>query len=260
MNKYGLKLWSTNRGYVKEALSLYERAIFDYIELTVVPDSYEECIGQWKNLEIPYVIHGPHSELGVNLARREGLEKNLICIEEAFHYADILKAEKIIFHSGINGSIKETEYQLRKRYDPRMVIENKPYYTIRNDGSICAGNSPGEIKYLIDTLNVGFCLDIAHAICAARARNVTEFDYIKEFIDLSPSIYHLTDGHSENSMDQHLHFGEGNYRIREIMNLLPDNVSITIESVKSSDRGLEDFEKDLMYLKRLESENPLPRK
>lgn len=40
--KIGLKLWSINTDMINKAIKLYEQNYFDYIELYVVPDSYDK--------------------------------------------------------------------------------------------------------------------------------------------------------------------------------------------------------------------------
>ena len=73
----GLKLWSTNTDhYLREAKKLYAEGVFDYIELYVVPESLK-CANEWKTLNIPYVIHAPHSAHGINLADKNCEDRNI---------------------------------------------------------------------------------------------------------------------------------------------------------------------------------------
>ena len=59
--KLGLKIWSRNGNYVQPAVDLYEKGMFDYIELFAVPGS-ASYIEKWENLDIPFVLHAPHSQ------------------------------------------------------------------------------------------------------------------------------------------------------------------------------------------------------
>ena len=69
--KLGLKLWSINTDfYLKEAVKLYEKGIYDYIELYVVPESLD-TLSEWKKLKIPFIIHHSHFAQGFNLAKAE---------------------------------------------------------------------------------------------------------------------------------------------------------------------------------------------
>ncbi len=251
MRKFGLKLWSNNSTYCREAAKLYEENAFNYIELYAVPDSYDMTIKEWKAFKAPFLIHAPHS-VGhdVNLAIPEKKEKNMVLLKDTFRFADELGAKYIIFHAGTSGKIEETAIQLKPVADKRTLIENKPYLAM--DGkNICTGNSPEEINYIMEKDGIGFCLDIGHAICSANSHKVDPIEYLKRFLALKPVMFHLTDGAYKSEIDSHEHFGGGDYPMKKLLSLLPDDCSITIEAVKKSDRGLSEFAKDVEYLKAL---------
>jgi len=247
MYRFGLKLWSTNANYIGEVTRLYEKEIYQYIELYAVPGSFDEYISIWKGLNIPFVIHAAHFRGGMNLAKREAEAKNLLLIRDAQQFADLLKSDKIIVHPGIAGEINETARQLKLVNDKRILVENKPYYAL-DDNLICNGTTPEEIKQVIDTAGVGFCLDIGHSICAANAAKEDKVEYIKRFLSLKPKMYHLTDGDFNGVYDKHTHFGLGNYDLEMIMSLLPSGGMITVETEKSDSNSLIDYEKDIEAL------------
>jgi deoxyribonuclease IV len=244
--KYGLKLWSTNKNYIEEAVKLFEGGIFDYIELFSVPGSFEDHINLWKSLNIPFIIHAAHFGCGMNLADKDNYSRNMILASEAVKFADELKSDIIIFHSGVNGNIDETIRQLKKINDRRVVIENKPFYGLKNEK--CVGYSPSEIIKIQNETEYGFCLDIGHAICAANAQKKDRILYLKEFIGLKPDMYHLTDGEYDGIYDMHKHFSEGNYPVGVIFELIPDGSMITNEAKKNSVVNLNDFIIDINYL------------
>lgn len=246
MFKLGLKLWSINENYIKEAVTLFENGIYDYIELLAVPGSYESYIHLWRSLNIPFVVHAPSALQGMNMAKREHLDNNKLLAQETQKFADDLSAETIIFHPGIDGDIKETVNQLNMIADSRIVIENKPYHGIVND-IICNGSTPEEIKYIMDNAKVGFCLDIGHAACAANTARVDVIDYIKSFIALNPRIYHISD--NDGKADKHYHLGRGNIDIPAIIKLLSPDSTVTIETIKDSKEHLDDFKDDVSILK-----------
>ncbi|MBC7949306.1 MAG: TIM barrel protein [Chitinophagaceae bacterium] len=247
MHRYGLKLWSTNGNYVDAALRLYDGGVYSYIELFVVPGTYDDCARFWTTLKIPFIIHAPHFDKGVNLAIKRNLEANLLHAAETIKFADALKADTIIFHPGIEGDVRETVDQLRMINEPRVIIENKPYFGF-ND-VICVGSSPEELEFILANADVGFCLDIGHAICAANARTIDPMEYLAKFIVLTPRIYHLTDGKLDSMYDRHDHFGKGDYNIPNIVKLLPHGSVITVETDKDSTENLDDFAEDISYLK-----------
>ncbi len=75
--EFGLKLWSINTDYyLAEARRLYEKGVYSYIELYAVPHTLEH-IEKWKKLDIPFVIHCPHSAHGFNLASKESESEHL---------------------------------------------------------------------------------------------------------------------------------------------------------------------------------------
>jgi deoxyribonuclease IV len=247
MRKLGLKLWSTNENYVNEAIRLYEEKFYDYIELFAVPDSYNEFIGLWKSLKIPYVLHAPHFSCGLNFAKRDALKNNLRLVDETLKFADALSVQIIIFHPGVEGDIKETAFQIKQVKDSRIVLENKPYYAINGD-LICNGHSPEEIEYVMQETGVGFCFDIGHAICSANAKKIEPFEYLKKFNTLNPKLYHLFDGDWNGVWDEHRHFGAGSYNFDKILGLIPKTCLITLETKKDFSDSLKDFEKDIEFL------------
>lgn len=256
MFRYGLKLWSASINYTKEASHLFSKGIYDYIELYIVPGSYKKYIKTWLKLAIPYIIHAPHSAHGMNIARSDCLTNNLKLFAEAQLFANSLKANKIILHPGFNGSVKEASRQITILYDKRIVIENKPFYSLINNWR-CCGSTFKDIKFLLEHNNVGFCLDIGHAICSANQQKIEAISYIKKFINLKPVLYHLSDGDYKGLFDNHFHFDKGTFPLRVIINLLPKNIKISIETPKIYKNQLKDFTRDIKFLKNLEQKKNL---
>jgi deoxyribonuclease IV len=254
MFKTGLKLWSTNKNYISEATKLYKQGLYNFIELFVVPNTYHNYVSLWKNLNIPYIIHAPHTHSGLNPAKKELFKNNIKLAQEAFYFADTLNAKFIIFHPGIDGSIKETARQLKSMYDKRMLIENKPYIAvskINGKHPICNGNNPKDIKYIMREVNIGFCFDIGHAICSANSQNIKPYDYLLKFQELSPKMYHLSDGDINGIYDEHISLGKGSYNLKKIIELFSKESIVTIETDKHFKNSLKDFEQDIKTLQKL---------
>ncbi|MBF0328716.1 MAG: TIM barrel protein [Nitrospirae bacterium] len=227
---------------------MYDKGVYQYIEIYYLPDTSGDVINLWKSLGIPYVIHAPHYQSGLNLAKSESKERNMNLIKETMHFADSLSVEKIIVHPGVAGDINETARQLIEINDHRLLVENKPYYALF-DGLICNGATAGEIGFLMNEASIGCCLDIGHAFCAARGLNKDPMEFIDEFFCLKPEIFHLTDGDYHSAYDRHDHIGEGNYDIKAIMKLIPDGNKVTVETVKDYKDRLNDFEDDICNIK-----------
>lgn len=254
MYKLGLKLWSINTdSYFEEAKRLYKMNIYDYIELYIVPNSLK-TLNKWKELTIPFIIHCPHFAHGFNLAKVEKIKSNFAIYKEVKQFADELDAEYIIFHGGIDGNIKETAKQLANLNEPRALIENKPMIALPNKmgGEFCRGYNIEEIKLVKETANCGFCLDFGHAICAANSIKKNCYSYINDFMELNPTMFHLTDNEDMTSVyDSHPHLGTGQLDLNKIKQFLPINAIITLETVKNSKDNIDDFIEDTKWLKNL---------
>jgi len=243
--QFGLKLGSTSTNYTEDIISFFKEGYFQYIELFAISDSFNNTIQYWKQFPIPIIIHAPHTSAGMNLSLIEERENNKRKLQEVFQFADVLESETIIFHSGINGKIEETMNQLRPFIDSRCVIENKPMNGLNGDK--CLGSTPEEIKYIKDELQIGFCFDFGHAICAANSLKREPLEFIKEFIQLNPRMYHLTDGDYKGELDSHLHYSKGTFPLKELLKIIPNGVRVTNEARHDFDCKLSDFKDDYFY-------------
>jgi len=249
--KIGLKLWSTNKHYLGQAAALYKKGLCDYVELFYVPGSMG-LLSLWQGLGAPFIIHAPHTLEGLNPADPNSFDSNLKLAQESFFYAERLKAPFVIFHPGMEGSLDEAARQISCFGDAaRILIENKPYQSIRDARLLFRGSTPQEIKHLIDKTKAGFCLDMGHAICAANSLGKDAFGFIDEFIALAPKIYHMSDGDFSSPIDAHPNLGKGNYPLQRLADRIGRNSVITIETDKAYSDTLRDFEADVAYLRGL---------
>ena len=251
--KAGLKLWSVNTDhYLKEASRLYSHGIYDYIELYVVPDT-TDTLSAWKKLKIPFIIHNAHFAHGFNLAKRENRARNIEIYEQSRLFADELCADCIIFHGGIDGDVNETARQLALFNESRAVIENKPFVALPNKmgGNFCRGATVDELKLIMDTASCGLCFDIGHAVCSANSQNIEPYSFLREIKKLSPRMYHLSDITDMTSpYDAHPHLGTGNLDIKWVADeIFHDKACVSVETNKDRKERLDDFEKDICYLK-----------
>lgn len=245
---FGLKLYSTNLHYIREAQRLFEKGTYEYIELYVVPGSYATHSRHWADLEIPFIVHAPHFLHGMNLSRREYWNNNKKLIGETREFADSLEAPTIIVHPGIAGDYRETIVQLRRLSDRRFIVENKPFIAL--NGKRCVGAAVEEIKSVMRECKIGLCLDIGHAIKSAWCNNADPYDVINEFIRLKPGLLHLCDGKIDTCFDEHMHIGRGQYDWSRIFKILYAGISkgrirATIETEKKYGTRLSDFVGDV---------------
>ena len=249
MRRLGLKLGSCDTRYTEEILRYYDEGEFQYIELFALSGSYDETISYWKQFGIPFGIHAPHSAAGLNLASSADREANKPKIAEAVRFADALRVEYIIFHSGTNGPPGEVVRQLAPFADGRFLIENKPVRGL--DGSSCVGSTYGDLKLIIDGIGkgCGFCLDFGHAICAARTLGKDPMAFIGELAGLHPRVYHLTDGDYQSELDSHLHYGTGSFPLKDLLALVPDGGMVTNEAKRENPGSLEELEIDSRFVR-----------
>lgn len=249
----GLKLWSVNTGnYLLEAQRLFDKGVFDYLELYVVPGTLDS-LSQWRRLRMPVVIHAAHFKHGFNLARSECQAGNRRLYDEIRRFADELNARFIIFHGGTYGEIAETARQLAALNEPRALIENKPCITRHDDVILeCRGASVEEIRYVIQESGCGFCLDIPHALCAANYLKLPQDEVLMAFNALGPSMYHLADMMDTSQyIDDHTQLGQGNLDMCGIIPaVLAPAAMVTIETNRRKPGSLEEFEREINWLQR----------
>lgn len=253
--KLGLKLWSINTdNYLEEAKKLYEEGWFDYIELYVVPNTLE-TISKWKNLcidlNIPFTLHAPHFINDINLADKSKEKYNTEVFKQVEEFSNELNAAYTVVHSGIEGNIDETIRQLKIIQPKKMLIENKPFVAPLRDNRVCRGANIEEISKVINEIGCKFCLDVGHAICTANTLKIEPYEYVKQFNQLNPTCYHLSDNFIDSEIDKHLNFGQGNYDFKKIFDIINTNKNIAIETNKKSKENLDDFVEDVKWLKSL---------
>lgn len=250
MFKLGLKIGSKDTQYTDEILEYYDKGVFQYIELFAIPGTYNDTISYWKQFNIPFGIHAPHSAAGLNLANVANRKTNEPKIAESIRFADELKAKYIIFHSGTNGMPGEVVAQLTPFADERFLIENKPIRGL--DGSTCVGSVYGDLNLIIDGIGkgCGFCLDFGHAICAANTLKKEPLAFINELCKLNPRVYHLTDGDYQSELDSHLHYGAGSFPLKQLLALIPDGGNVTNEAKRFNNTTLSEFEEDTKILQK----------
>ena len=240
--KYGLKLWSTNSNLLEKAKELVERYIFQYIELTPIPNTE---ITPFLEYNLPYIIHITTERHGLNIANKEKEEFNLKTINSCIEWADKLNAKYLVLHPGF-GSANDTMKFLNSINDKRILIENMPKVGINDEKMI--GYTPGQIKSLMDD-KFGLCLDLNHAIKAAVSLRRPYKDFIGEFLKLNPKMFHISDGKLNNEKDEHLNVGEGDYDFEFLMRCVKEN-ELKYMTLETPRIDLNSFEEDLKNLER----------
>lgn len=239
----GLKLWSINDDLLDEAEELVKEGIFQYIELTVVPDTE---ITPFLEAGLPYIIHATTERHGVNIADKKKKGYNLEAVNNCIRWADELNAKYLILHPGF-GLIDDAIEFLNEIDDRRVVIENMPEVGLNDEELV--GCTPKQIRLLMGDM-FGFCMDFGHAYKAAVSSGTDYRMILKEFLDVGPSIFHLCDGDTSNVRDEHLHLGEGNLDLEYIISLLHTihQPYVTLETPRNSNSLKEDI-KNVSFLR-----------
>jgi len=243
--KFGLKLWSTNQDALPQVEELIEENVFQYIELTPIPNTR---LDPFLEAKAHYVIHITTERYGVNIADEKKKKFNLKTIDNCIEWADMLDAEYLILHPGFGSMDKAMEF-MGDINDKRILIENMPRVGVNNEKMI--GYTPEQIKELMGE-RFGLCLDFGHAIKAAVSLNEDYKKYIKKFLKINPKMFHISDGKLNSEKDEHLHIGEGEYDFEFLMDCVRKSESkyVTLETPRTN---LNSLKEDLRNLEKLKS-------
>lgn len=260
MRKYGVKLWSrdfaNNSEFALQSVNAVKDGYFDYIELFVPPHTYDDfhkqISNEFKGLKV--IIHAPHSIFGVDTGNREMFSQNQEKLKDSQQYADLLGAEIIILHAGFNEGeqyVDESARQFKNFNESRLVVENLPFLC-SSVQKILHGTSPLEIKKIMDISGCGFCLDFSHAICASNYYQRDKFEDLRAYQSLNPKMYHMCDGHWGSDIDEHLHYGAGDYPLADLLNdYTNSDTYITMETGHGVPTNINPWIDDITYLKNL---------
>jgi deoxyribonuclease-4 len=242
--KFGLKLWSTNTQLIPQAVNLIDEKIFNYIELFVVPATQINPF----IIDIPYIIHIPHDRYGIDINDSKKNPYSLQIINECEIWADRLNAQYLILHPG-EGSLKNGADLLRDITDNRILIENMPRVGINNEDM--TGYSPDQIKELIGENELGFCLDLHHAVKAAVSMKRDYKEIISDFLALQPKVFHISDGDSKTDKDYHQDIGSGSFDFAFFKKCIQNSGSkiITLETPRRNHLSFNDDIKNIRMLR-----------
>lgn len=218
--------------------------LFAYIELYTVPQSYERSIALWKRLlPLPFIIHAPHFGHGANLSDSGAFEQNTLILREAMKFADALKSDYIIVHGGFGGDTAEVIRQVSFLRDKRFVLENIPVVGL--DGQRCSSYTPQHMAEATSSeAFAGFVLDMGHAVCMANSLSMDWREAVAQFVQMEPVMYHLSDGDLASERDAHYHIGQGNFPIAEMLDFIPEDSLLTLETPKDLKLGLLEARQD----------------
>ncbi len=200
-----------------------------------------------KRIECPVTVHMDHYT--GNLCDPGNTAKNSKSIEAAVRLADRVKSDVIVIHGGwLTGpkcSLDSTIKEMKRLFDSRMHIENLPY---RDKGFLFAGQTPEDMKRVMEETGCSFCLDFSHAAGTACGLGKDYLEYMRSFLPLKPSYFHVHDGLIKSEICKHMHLGDGEFDLKAIKEMVPDGSRVCLETVNESEenpisRCFEDMEK-----------------
>ena len=190
----------------------------------------------------------------LDIANIDEFENNKKRLMASQKFADLFDANIIIVHPGLYRGeqyLEESIRQFRAFNDQRLTVENLPGYCSQTKREL-HGVLPSEIKRFIDEAGALFCLDFSHAICGANTYHLDIYKFLSEFIELKPAMYHLCDGDISSDFDNHLHFGEGNFDLKRLVNdYTKDNALITMETGYGIPVSVDPWLDDIKYIQQI---------
>lgn len=196
----------------------------DFFEIMAIQGMNYSFLSKFK---LPIVIHAEHQGFGVDGADKTKITKNKESVNFAIDLANKCKSKKIIIHPGSMTNPDCSEKQainfLNLVNDKRVLIENLP----KTEDLLCT--TPQETKKFIMETKAKFCFDINHAIETAVRFRQEYLGFIKEFIKLRPSHYHLG-GQKIKGNKIHLSLADSDIPLKKIMEIIPKDAEITLET------------------------------
>ena len=251
--KIGIKIYSTNLNYLEDVNRLFEHKKIDYVEIYIVPQSFNNSISALKALKPPIILHAPHEGDNFNIADKDLLESNIKIFEEVKKFAKGLNALKVIVHAGNYKENKKDSINialncLNKFKHKEILIENMPYIGKGDEKFI--GYCVNDIKTFINH-GYGFCLDLSHAYkCYCNYKSHIKLkDFIKELASLNPYMFHICDGHINIRTDEHLNLLDGDFDIDFLKKIIENNDSKLVIFETPKVNGLEQDLKNIKVFK-----------
>ena len=237
--KIGVKI------YKEEKILDYFKDKADFFEVMALEGNDYNFLKKYSN---PLVFHAQHLLFGINNADRTKQSKNLESINFVINLADLYGGQKIILHAGKiidENCSKEQAVSFAKQInDKRVLIENVPYLNKGDYFGVCS--TPENTKEFLELTGKKFCFDINHAVSTAIYLKQNYLEMIKDFIKLKPAHYHLGGQVIERKNNQlidtcHLCLKNSNINLNEILELMPKNAEITLETEPDINKTKEDI-------------------
>ena len=228
------------KDYYKKDFLDYFADKADFLEIQGLRSHNYDFIRKYK---LPIVIHAEHHNQGSNPADPNCMT-NLESIKNAQRIAKTVNAKKIVFHPGhirdYNCSKENAINFIKKIDDNRILLEN-----LGDEHSLC--KKPEDMREFMEETGKAFIFDVAHAMINANRFKENQIDFIKKFLRLGPSHFHISGQMINELNDQHLALHECNIDWYEILKLFPKDAEVTMEV----SQDIEKTDKDLKMIRNI---------
>ena len=207
----------------------------DFLEVQGLRTHNYDFIRKYK---LPIVVHAEHDKQGSNPAD-SFCSTNLESLRNSQRIADSVNGKKIVLHPGVikdKNCSKENAIRFIKGIDDNRIL-------LENIGQpMGLSNAPEKMKELIEETGKGFIFDVAHAMINANRFGEDQIDFIKRFIRLGPSHFHISGQMISELNDQHLALHECDIDWYEILKLFPKDAEVTMEVTQDVEKTAKDLD------------------
>jgi len=251
---FGVKISTNNFDLLSEIYANLE--LIDFIEVILDPEFSVRDIYKIKDLQIPYVIHLPNSNNGIDFGYLNNNDNNNSLIKRVnqnlVHFNKLTPICYILHPE--SGNIDLSIQNIKRLKIAPLAMENMPFKGIH--GRNLLGYDPNSLKIYFEKIkNLEFCFDLNHAIKAAISMKKDYLAVIKEFLKFKkPILFHISGGNLDIEIDEHLAIDEGQYNITKIKEILlnyKNNIKLTFETPRNYEKKIDDDLKNMEFFKKI---------
>jgi len=247
--KFGIKI-STKDFHLLPVIYNHDNLI-DFIEVILSPDFIDGDIDNINLLELPYCIHLPNSNYGIDFGNIRKQPENEVFIQKINGLKKKLKELTpfcYIVHPE-SGDIDLSISNIKKLKLSPIAIENMPLKSLLG-GELLGYNVNSLDEFFQKIINLEFCFDINHAIKASYSLHIDYISFIKEFLNYKqPLIFHISGGNPKIGVDEHLNLFEGAYHLSEIKNILFNYGKVIFLTFETPRNNIDGITNDLKNFK-----------
>lgn len=251
---YGIKICTNSLNLLPKIYNNLD--YIDFIEITLKRDFNYEKIKKIKNIKIPYAIHLPTSNEGIDFGNSKQDTENIKFISKLENYhKSLCKLNPLcyIIHPESCDKNHSLKNLLKLKLTP-LAIENMPFKGINGEKMI--GYNVEDLSYFFKKISdLQLCFDINHAIKAAISLKKQIFPFLNNFLKFkNPIIFHIADGNIDEEYDNHLSINKGDYDIKAIKNMLKKLnyiVNLTFETPRNSKENIIEYIENILNFQRI---------